>query len=67
ASTRNHPWIVTGDDEAFVVFLQDNNLLIDKHGRYALFDKSGKEISAAKHDLKLLLQFLAEQKRVIER
>ncbi|EEG83757.1 arylsulfatase [Proteus penneri ATCC 35198] len=42
AITRNHPWIFTGDDEAFVVFLQDNTLLIDKHGRYALFDKSGK-------------------------
>ncbi|MBG3079150.1 DUF3413 domain-containing protein [Proteus mirabilis] len=67
ASTRNHPWIFTGDDEAFVVFLQDNTLLIDKHGRYALFDKSGKEISSAKPDLKLLLQVLAEQKRFIER
>lgn len=67
ARSRNHPWIFTGDDETFVVFLQDNTLLIDKHGRYALFDKSGKEIGSAKPDLRLLLQVFAEQKRFIER
>ena len=50
-----------------MVFLQDNTLMIDKHGRYALFDKSGKEIQSAKPDLRLLLQVLAEQKRFIER
>ena len=67
ANTRNHPWIFTGDNETLVVFLQDNTLMIDKHGRYALFDKSGKEIQSAKPDLRLLLQVLAEQKRFIER
>ncbi|WP_064719572.1 LPS biosynthesis-modulating metalloenzyme YejM [Proteus hauseri] len=67
ASSRHHPWIFTGDDETFVVFLQDNTLLIDKNGRYALFDKSGKEIASEKPDLGLLLQVLAEQKRFIER
>ncbi|MEY0462171.1 sulfatase-like hydrolase/transferase, partial [Providencia rettgeri] len=56
ANTRNHPWIFTGDNETLVVFLQDNTLMIDKHGRYALFDKSGKEIQSAKPDLRLLLQ-----------
>ena len=59
ANTRNHPWIFTGDNETLVVFLQDNTLMIDKHGRYALFDKSGKEIQSAKPDLRLLLQVLA--------
>lgn len=67
ANNRRHPWIFTGDNDTFIVFLQDNTLLIDRHGRYALFDKSGKEIDAAKPDLKLLLQIFAEQKRFIER
>lgn len=66
-SRRSHPWIFTGDNDTFVVFLQDNTLLINKHGRYALFDKSGKEITSAKPDLQLLLQVFAEQKRFIER
>ena len=62
ANTRNHPWIFTGDNETLVVFLQDNTLMIDKHGRYAfVLINQAKRSNPPKPDLRLLLQVLAEQ------